>query len=531
MELFGYTTCKMKRAFIFFGIFICFSLIGQELPINWGPLEPSKGSLIEIMPVRSGDFYTLRYTGGLLGTFRTTLHNQLSCIEDQRIKPITESGIGNVDGGLYFGNQFLIFLSDRANGTMSLYTQQLNDNLGSDTPTELRMNYFDQRVNAKPNFNVLSSQNRNFIVVYYEIPGKRQNRDVYGYTVFDTTFKTIQQGEYALPFDGNMSTINQHHLTNEGAYLLVVTEHKEKNDKFFGKSHENYKALHIYKIQENVLKEYNIDLQNKRIDDILVTSNNQQKVVMTGLYGKGGNAGIEGVFSMSIDLEKDTIENYKYMTFSKDILKESRNDNQMTRYERRLENRGETPQVYSYKLRQMETKEDGSQIGCMEQYYVRKYTSYDTRTGITTTNFYYYYMDIVVFKINPDGNFAWENRIPKSQISLNDFGPYSSFSAFSNEKKLFLLFNDNRKNYNEVGDFNIDDKGVYGFNLSLWKNVVAMTSIDLSSGEMSRRTFFTRKELSAIVIPKMMQVDWKNKEVLLYAINRNREKFGIISFK
>jgi hypothetical protein len=48
---------------------------------------------------------------------------------------------------------------------------------------------------------------------------------------------------------------------------------------------------------------------------------------------------------------------------------------------------------------------------------------------------------------------------------------------------------------------------------------------------MERKGFFTRKELSAIVVPKMMKVDWINKEVLLYAINRNREKFGIISFK
>jgi hypothetical protein len=26
-------------------------------------------------------------------------------------------------------------------------------------------------------------------------------------------------------------------------------------------------------------------------------------------------------------------------------------------------------------------------------------------------------------------------------------------------------------------------------------------------------------------------VDWKNMELLMYAINRNREKFGILSFK
>ena len=45
------------------------------------------------------------------------------------------------------------------------------------------------------------------------------------------------------------------------------------------------------------------------------------------------------------------------------------------------------------------------------------------------------------------------------------------------------------------------------------------------------RNLFSKKDLSALVIPKQMHVDWKNMELLMYAINRNREKFGILSFK
>lgn len=527
MELFGRTTGKI--AFLF--LFVSQLSFGQELPVNWGPLESKPGNLLEIMPIRSADFYTLRYTGGLFGSYRTTLHNQLTFVTQQRIKPITETGYGNVDGGIYFANKFHVFLSDRENGVMSLYSQTLDDALANSAPTELRASYSDARMGARPNFNIMCSQNRKFLVVYYDIPGKKENRDVYGYTIYDSTFTPLQTGEYALPFDGNLTTINQHHVTNEGDYLLVVTEHKDRNDRFFGKDYENFKALHIYKIKENTLKEFNVNLEDKRIDDIMVTSNDQQQVAMTGLFGRGGRSGIEGIFTIMVDLAKDAITNYKYVNFGQDLLQESRSDKQMSRMELRWKKKGESPQIYSYKLRQINALTDGSQVGYMEQYYVRRVTNYDTRTGVTTTNYYYYYMDIVAFKILSDGTFAWANRIPKSQISLNDNGPFSSFIAFNSDQKAYLLFNDSKKNYDDANFFNQELKNVYGFNLNPRKNAVAITSIDLKTGAMERKSFFTRKELSAIVVPKMMQVDWKNKEVLLYAINRNREKFGIISFK
>ena len=140
-------------------------------------------------------------------------------------------------------------------------------------------------------------------------------------------------------------------------------------------------------------------------------------------------------------------------------------------------------------------------------------------------------MDIVVFKLGPDGTYLWGKRIPKNQISMNDNGPYSSFAGFNNQKTAYVLFNDNKRNYDESGMFARDDNSLYGLSVSPWRNVVSLVTIDLNSGNIERSTLFSRKELSAIAVPKLMKVDWKNQEVLLYSVNRNREKFGLISFK
>ena len=188
---------------------------------------------------------------------------------------------------------------------------------------------------AKPNFHLIMSQNQNFLAITYEIPGRKENRDLHGYVLFDSTFTEIERGEYLLPYNGNMATINQNHITNQGDYLIAVTEHKDRNDRFFGRSWENFKALHIFKIKKDSLKEFNVQLQDKRIDDLFMSSNNLGLVSMTGLYGRGKNNGIEGVFSMNLNTRKDTITGYKYSPFDLEVLRESRSDFQLNSFIRR----------------------------------------------------------------------------------------------------------------------------------------------------------------------------------------------------
>jgi len=145
-----------------------------------------------------------------------------------------------------------------------------------------------------------------------------------------------------------MSTISQNHITNRGEYLIAVTEHKDRNDRFFGRSWENFKALHVFKIKNDSLSEYSLQLADKRIDDLTMSSNNAGIVSITGLYGRGINSGIEGVFSLNLDTRLDTISSYKYSPFDLEVLRESRSANQVNNMIRRSQQRGEDPQVFSY---------------------------------------------------------------------------------------------------------------------------------------------------------------------------------------
>jgi hypothetical protein len=180
----------------------------------------------------------------------------------------------------------------------------------------------------------------------------------------------------------------------------------------------------------------------------------------------------------------------------------------------------------------MYTQPDGTVLGSVEQYYVHRRVTYDNRTGISSTIYYYYYDDIIAFKIGKSGQFDWQKMIPKSQVSINDGGPFSSYASFVSDKKLCFIFNDNIKNYNEDGSFNqsMNSNSIYSLNLSKRRNAAAITSIDLETGDVSRNTLFTRKELNSIVIPKMFKINLLDHEMLLYAIMGGKERFGILNF-
>ncbi len=521
----------MKLLLLLLTVFINLGIFAQDFPISWGDLGKSPGSLIEVLPKNKLDFYTLRWSGGrTFGSYRISDHENLSLIQSKKIKQVAETGIANFETALYFGNKLFVFLSDKNGSEMSLYYQIYDSELIPDGNSELIATYSNNKLSAKPNFKILQSWNREYLGVVWEIQGKKTTSDFYGYKVFEKTMKEIQSGEYNLPFDGNLTTINEHHISNQGDYFLSLTEHLRPNDKFLVKSFENFKAIHVYKIRNNDLKEFSVNLDGKRVDDMVMSSNDSSIFTLSGIYGSGGNNGIEGIFVFRINAQNDSVVSRGLIPFSRDLVFQNLSDRQRERAEQRLAVRNSEPQLYNYRLRDMYTCSDGSLIGSVEQYYVQRRVNYDNRTGVSSTMYYYYYDDIIAFKIGKSGQFDWQKLIPKSQVSINDGGPFSSYSSFANDKKMSFIFNDNIKNYNEEGLFCKSANSIYSFNLSKRKNAAAIATIDIETGEITRKTLFTRKDINSIVIPKLFKINVLEQEVLLYAILGNKERFGILNF-
>nr|MBA3902025.1 hypothetical protein [Bacteroidota bacterium] len=137
-------------------------------------------------------------------------------------------------------------------------------------------------------------------------------------------------------------------------------------------------------------------------------------------------------------------------------------------------------------------------------------------------NYHYYYNDIVVVNINPDGSVEWTKKIPKLQHSINDGGFYSSYILGYDNQSLFVVYNENPKNM-MLKD---DNRRKYMNNPK--KAIIALVTID-NMGNMKKTPFFSAKSHKVIVRPKIFKQINPN-TAIIYAQKKKNYKLGRMTF-
>jgi hypothetical protein len=507
--------------------------IGQITVSKWGELEKSPGRLINLLPKEANDFYAMRWAGvSIFSSLQVSSHKNLQTSAKEKLVLRVNESPATYESSAVIGDHFVVFLSDKKEGQNTFYMQEYGFDLQpKGTATELASYELDgKRGRFAGQFSLYQSQNKEFFSVVWTIPGKKDEETNYGYRVYDQNLEVLSEGEYSFPFLTKYCRVNMMYLSNTGDFFTVVTEYEESDSKRIFNNYANYKTMHIYHITSDGMEDVEIDLEGKRIEALSLNSDNNRQFIITGTYGEKGKAGIKGLLYLKLDFKSREILSEGFEEFADDFITQDWSDRQKKQMEKKqAKGKDVEPQLYDYVMRDVHVLEDGSVVGSMEQFYIRVVTTRDPRTGATTTTYYYYFNDIIAFKVGPDGGFDWHTKIQKYQVSTNDGGYYSSYERFVDGGKMYMIFNDNDLNYDEEGEYNAGTTPKSS-TLSKKRNAVALVEMDLETGEMKRDMFFDRTELGAIAVPKLFNVDYNNKEVLIYAVKGTKEKFGIIRF-
>jgi len=504
------------------------TFVKSQNNIEWSELSRRTGRMISILPNSGKNFYALRWTGGiLLGNHTMSSHENLALTATGKVVMQANEGMASFEGITTINGKVIVFLSDRKEGRSHMYMQEYDREMKRSGSAKEIASYDLEKGRSKGFFNILTSRNKQFFGVVWEIPGKKDEQDRYGFKVFDNDMNTITEGDYKLPYPGKLSEIYQHYLTNKGDYFISVMEYSEPESRVVFRNYLFYKAMHILQLTNEGIEDFTIDLEGKRVEAMTMSSDNDHIFTFVGIYGDQGKSGVTGLFFLRVDFDKKALIDQGFEKFGKDFITQDWSDRDKEKAQKR-EDRGKgEPQLYNYVVRQSEVLKDGSIVGSMEQYYVVVHTYTDPRTGAMRTTYTYYYNDIIAFKIGQSGGFEWLKKINKYQVSSNDGGPFSSYERYVNDGKLCFIFNDNIRNYDEQGNF-IPNERFYPANFGKNKNAVALVELDLESGEMQRKTFFDRKEITALAVPKLFQIDYVSNELLLYAVFGKKERFGVM---
>lgn len=507
---------------------LCSGIFAQN--IEWSPLMKSGGRGTTILPLQGKDFYTTVWSGGaILGSLQLKKYADFQEVAKEKIETKTPDGVGSINNYIINNGKFVTFISDKNEGKNKLYYQVYNASCTSEEEPKLIAEFvYPKGWNRPSSYSVFQSKNKEYFVVEYIIPGKKEESDRFGYTVMNSDFEVKSSGEYESPYPAKESDFTNHYVSNTGDYFVGMKVYNT-TEKGRVRDFTSLKKYVVFLVKDENMDEMELSIGDKRITDMTFSSDDKQILTCTGLYGEG-NVGIKGAFYFQVDFNRKDITNEGYSEFTKEFITQDFSDRQKERADKR-EAKGKTgAQLYSYDFREVQTTADGGIVVVMEQYYVVVTTTTDSR-GVTRTTYTYYYNDLITYRVQNDGEFEWINKINKSQVSSNDGGFYSSIGGYFADETFIMYFNDNNKNYSEKGEFVKTAKGgVYSASMRKKRNCVAKVDIDLKTGEFTRERYTSREETSALAVPKKFLADYTNNELFMYFIYGKKEKFGLLKF-
>jgi hypothetical protein len=521
----------MKYLFLLFVMLTFSSVMAQEPSIEWGELKRKNGQVHRFMPTSSqNEFYALRWTGGrIFGSYLLTKQIALNTVAKKRVQMHIDGSIANFVRADLLNDQCAVFLSDIRGDSNRLYIRLYDENLEEVVSEQKLASYGFEKGSQKGAFGVRFSENRKFLAVVWEKPGRRKSEHTYGYRVFNSSLVLQHEGEYKLPYRSDLSDIQGHYLSNRGDYFLAVTEFDLDSNRVLYRNQLYFKSLHLFHIDQTGLLDYEVELDSKRIYTITLSTDDSTLINLSGLYGFRDENGIRGVFYQKIDLIKEKKLDEGFRELSTDIITEGWSDRALRRVKKWEERGKDQPLFFNYEMRETITLPDSSIVGAMEQHFIQERLTDVQQSGLSSNTFYYYYNDIVAYKIGQEGNFDWVKKIRKYQVSTNDGGPYSGYISFYDSTNLYFLFNDHRDNYSPSGDF-IDREEIYITNYGKRRNVIALTNLDYETGNSTRKVVQRRSEAGLLFVPKLCFNDHRNNQVIVYSIRGGREAFGLIRY-
>ncbi len=417
---------------------------------------------------------------------------------------------------------------DKRNKKDYLYVQTIDKStllLNNDSKKIAEIDYSKKTLFNSGGFGFRMSRDDSKILIFYNIPNKKKEKERFGFHVYDENFSQIWEKNETLPYEESLFIIEDFKVDNNGNVHLLSTMYNEKL-KIRKKGKPNYKYLILsYMDLGSRVEEYSIDVKDKFLTNMQIAITDEQNIICAGFYSKNGTMSIIGSYFLTLDGKTHETLSRSFKEFGIEFITQNMTKRQEKRTKKRAD-KGRNVEMYEYSLDEIILKSDGGAILIGEQYYVKVVTTTTTSSNgsrSTKTDYYYYYNDIIVINISPDGEIEWAEKIAKRQITANDNAAFSSYISVVSDNNLYFIFNDNMKNLDYGGEGKI-----YNFDKSK-RSLVVLVELD-GLGKQTRKVLFSAKEAEVLTRP-LISAQVSENEVILFGQRRRKQRFAKLTFK
>ena len=504
-----------KILFLLLGIFMFNTLAAQD--VHWGESHKLKNSefISKLIAEDDNGIYVLRRGAQRRDSRAAIIEHYSPDMQLQYSRKMTEIDKTNVffqDFFEYNGKLFIIFTQYRPKERKHiLFYQEVNKHTGelegkglSLMTSTSKSKYLQGIFDYEP-----SPDSSKAVIFFSEAPDARamsygadRSSNEFSVKVLDDKFEKVWSRKVTLPYDANLYEHRQVEVDNDGnVYILAKIYDKRVREKVRGKANYKYKIIALQEGEER--KEYDLYLDDKFITDITFKLDRRTNdIICSGFYSERNSQGFKGSFFLAIDKVSKEVSRTGTKEFDVDFM-----SNFMR--ERRAERGGE---VYDFNMRDIVLRTDGGAVLIAEQFYTRidyndnRFGTFNQNRNFNNNLAYvnYYYNDIIIINVNPDGSIAWNTFIPKWQRSTNPV--YSSFSKAVVKDKIYFVFNE-----------------------SIAKRANVMLATVYADGRVDMKDMFRNKESGVIIRPTVCRQVSEN-EMIIYGEWGRKYKFGRITF-
>jgi hypothetical protein len=509
----------MKSLFylLFFHSFFSFS---QNVNIVWGsPNDELQSNSISVIGEKNENIFCLRKKNA------TLFSGEEYFLEIYNAKSLALLNSSEINLSKYSSNRvslqdflllddsllmlYSVYNKDVDNTT--LYGQWVNAKVSPTSDPVILDEFGNTSKKKEDGFRIVLSPDSGFILICHnETSQKNVNENVH-YSVYDKKLKVLWTKSIELPYKDKELNSKDYRIDKRGNVYLLAEILNEKSTWFKNRPSYRYILHAIYNTGKNS-KEYEINLGTKTISAIKVGLAPNGDVVVAGFYSNLGLSENEmaGTFYMRIDYESKNVLSSTFNDFESNFLIHSLG---------RSGNRKK--ELYNYLLHQLFVSNDGSCTLVAEQYYKNSICYSDFRTGIVNCNWYYYYNEIILVNVSPDGKVNWCKNIPKYQESVNDPGLYLSYSALAVGDDIWLFYNDDYRNSRGLGN-----NDIYSLR-NLNKTALAVVKVS-KGGETDKTMLFRAREKRIYPIPSSATAIGE-KSMILLGTYRRKGRLGKIT--
>ena len=372
-------------------------------------------------------------------------------------------------------------------------------------------------------FSYAFSQDSSLAMILYDVPGNKDSRERFGMQVYTKDFELLWEEEAFLPYKEKDFEILEQQLDNEGVVYILGKKLAGGKDKK-GVPEGQMEVLKYSSKSEDpdILR---IAVEGKFVSEVYLGFK-KNEIVVLGFYSNDYKAGVQGCFVQSIDRETNTLLHESLQEFPMDFIVLNTTEKEQRKTQKKADKGKEVGMANLY-IRKVINHKNEQFIVIAEEYQLVVVTTTTPIAGggmTQTTTYKYYYSDIVMFSINAQYNIQWFQKIPKTQITANDDGFYSSFFVQQTPERLLFVYNDNAKNLHLVQSGKPEV-----FNGKQKNSLAVAVTVDYE-GNVGKTSLFSIKQEDIFLRPKACG-EGQDDEMIIFAQTKKYQRYGKVRVK